>query len=137
MRTPSLALGAAVLAAVAIALAAAFFSSRDDATVTPSGGPGDARTAPAEPAVRPGNVLLLHREAGPAADLHALADEIAGPSNADLAAAGQAILVRRDTAIDAPITALTSARQLDARRVSDPRLRRFAEYWLGRRTVTP
>ena len=135
VRTPLLALAAVVLAVIGIAVLAAFFSSKDDATVTSSGGPGDTRAARAEPEVRAGNVLLLHREGGPAADLHALADEIAGPSSAELEAAGQAILVRRDTAIGAPITALTSARRIDVPRARDPRLRRFVEYWLGRKAA--
>jgi hypothetical protein len=135
VRRPLFALGAVILAVAGVAAAFAFFSSKDDATVTRSGGPGIARPASDTPAVRAGNVVLLYREPSQARALRALADDIAGPPNAKLEAAGQAVLVRRDATLAAPIAAVTAARRIDAERADDPALRQFVEYWLGRRAT--
>ena len=133
MRRALLALAALVLAVAGVAAAFAFFSSKDDATFTRSRGPGSVRPVGDKPAVRDGNVLLLHPRPGQARALRALADDIAGPANAKLEAAGQAVLVRRDAALAVPILALTATRRLEAARADDPALARFVEYWLGRR----
>jgi hypothetical protein len=133
---PLLALGALVLAIAGVVAALQFFSSKDDATVTRSGGPGSARPAGDTPAVRDGNVLLLHRRPGDARALRALADDVAGPSSAKLQAAGQAVLVRRDPALAVPIIALTATRRIESQRADDPALVQFVEYWLGRRTAS-
>jgi hypothetical protein len=136
MRRTLLALGALVLALAGIAAAFAFFSSTDDATVTRSAGPGSPRPHGDGPAVGDGNVLLLHRAPGQARALRALADELAGPPNAKLEAAGQAVLVRHDGTLAAPIAAVTADRRIDVERADDPALRQFVEYWLGRRPVS-
>ena len=136
MRRPILALGGLVLAIAAIAAASQFFSSKDDATFTRASGPGVPRPAGEKPIVVDGNVLLLHRERNQAAALRALADRVAGPANAKLAAAGQAVIVRRDAALAVPIAALSATRRLDAERGDDPALAQFVEYWLGRRAQT-
>jgi len=130
-----LALGALVLAVAGVAAAFAFFSSKDDATFTRSGGPGSVRPSGDTPAVRDGNVLLLHRQRGQGRALRTLADDITGPPNAQLEAAGQAVLVRHDAKLAAPIVALTAARRLQAERADDAALARFVEYWLGRRAL--
>jgi hypothetical protein len=135
MRRPLLALGALVLAIAAVVAASQFFNSKDDATVTRSAGPGVPRPAGDTPAVVDGNVLLLHRRRDEAGPLRALADRVAGPANAKLAAAGQAVIVRHDAGLAVPVAALTAARRLDAQRGDDPALAQFVEYWLGRRAL--
>jgi hypothetical protein len=133
MRCALLALVALVLAIAGVAAAFAFFSSKDDATVTRSGRLGSVRPAGDKPAVRDGNVLLLHLRRGEGRALRRLADDIAGPPNAQLEAAGQAVLVRRDATLAVPIVAVTATRRLEAERADDPALVRFVESWLGRR----
>lgn len=135
MRRALLVLAALVLAVAGVAAAFAFFSSKDDATFTRSDGPGSVRPAGDKPAVRDGNVLLLHRPLGQGRALRALADDIAGPPNAQLEAAGQAVLVRHDAKLAAPIVAVTATRRLQAQRADDSALAPFVEYWLGRRAL--
>jgi Protein of unknown function (DUF3105) len=80
-------------------------------------------------AVELGNVVILYDTPDPA--LERLQEEVAGPFDAELAAAGQAvILARRDGA--GPATALAWRRVYEAGDASDPGLREFAEAWLGR-----
>ena len=126
-------LAAIVLTAVGIIGAAAYFNSRDDATLTVGQGVGQLRPPGARPPVRPGNVLLLYSDARQAPGLRALARELGGSGPA-LAAAGQAVLVRRDAGLRVPIVALSARHRHDARAASDPALRGFVEYWLGRAT---
>jgi hypothetical protein len=135
MRRALLALVALVLAIAGVAAAFAFFSSKDDATVTRSGGLGSVRPSGDKPVVRDGNVLLLHLRRGEGRALRTLADDIAGPPNAQLEAAGQAVLVRRDATLAVPIVAVTATRHLEAERADDPALARFVESWLGRRAL--
>jgi hypothetical protein len=73
-----------------------------------------------------GNVVILYDAPEPPPALEALQREVAGPFDAEVAAAGQAvILARRDGASDG--TALAWRRVM---RSGD--LREFAEAWLGR-----
>jgi Protein of unknown function (DUF3105) len=73
-----------------------------------------------------GNVVILYDAPEPPAALVALQREVAGPFDAEVAAAGQAVvLARRDGAGDG--TALAWRRVM---RSGD--LREFAEAWLGR-----
>ena len=75
-----------------------------------------------------GNVVILYERRAPA--LGRLQEEVSGPFDADLAAAGQAvILMRRDGA--GPAAALAWRRILRAEDPADPALREFAEAWLG------
>jgi hypothetical protein len=126
--------GTIVLTVLLVAGAAAFFVSRDDATVprTTRSGPGVARPADAEPKVRPGNVVLLHSDERLTLDLRRLAERIAGPPDPALTAAGQAVLVQQRPNLDVPVTAVTATRMLEASGPQDPALRAFVEYWLGR-----
>ncbi len=72
-----------------------------------------------------GNVVILAARIGP--ELAALQDEVAGPFDAEVAAAGQAVILARH---DGPTTALAWRRLL---RTDDPaELQAFAEEWLGR-----
>jgi hypothetical protein len=76
-----------------------------------------------------GNVVILYEEPDPA--LEAVQRDVAGPFDAELAAAGQAvILARREGA--GPATALAWRRVLQAEDPRDPRIQEFAEAWLGR-----
>jgi len=79
-----------------------------------------------------GDVVILYDSREPPAALERLQDEVmGGPFDAEVAAAGQAvILVRRASA--GPATALAWRRILRADDPADPALREFTEYWLGR-----
>ena len=130
------ALGTVVLSVIGVAAVVAFFVSRDDATVPRAAddAPGTARRAGAEPRVMPGNVVLLYSDERLTSDLRRLAERIAGEPDPALAAAGQAVLVRRRPDGGAPVTALTATRMLAASSPDDPALTSFIEYWLGRRS---
>jgi hypothetical protein len=78
-----------------------------------------------------GDVVILYDAPQPPAALVQLQDEVSGPFDAEIAAAGQAvILARREGA--GPATALAWRRILRADEPADPELRDFAEHWLGR-----
>jgi hypothetical protein len=73
-----------------------------------------------------GNVVILYDGAPPTA----VQEEVAGPFDAEVARAGQAvILARREGA--GPATALAWRHLYRADDPSDPGLREFAEAWLG------
>jgi len=130
---PAIALAAAVLTVAGIVVAAAYLNSRDEATLTATERVGQLRSPGSEPAVRPGNVLLLYADTRQAPQLRALRRELGG-SDPALAAAGQAVLVRADDGLRVPIVALTARHRQDATTAKDPALRRFVDYWLGRAT---
>jgi hypothetical protein len=138
----------AVLALAAVAGAILLLQSRDDAGVKKAGGPGETVEArcPAKPAaiahdgrrlsadqlrqaLALGNVVLRYRRGRPPRPLRALQNELTGPFDAEIAAAGQAVIL----APGAPsgVEALAWGRRLRARSGSDPQLRLFAEAWLG------
>jgi hypothetical protein len=126
------ALGVLVLAVAGIGAALAYFNARDDATVSHSGGPGKQREPRARPVVSTGNVMLLYSDERETTALRELAQDIGGESTPALEAAGQAVIVRRQTGLRVPVVALTSQRRLDTAGPDDPNLRAFIEYWLGR-----
>jgi hypothetical protein len=76
-----------------------------------------------------GNVVVLYERPSPA--LSQLQEEVAGPFDASLAAAGQAVVLA-PRAGAGPATALAWRRVLRAGDPTDPALREFAEAWLGR-----
>jgi hypothetical protein len=78
-----------------------------------------------------GNVVILYDGARPAPALVRLQREVSGPFDAELAAAGQAVILAR-RADAGPATALAWKRILRAGDPADPALREFAEFWLGR-----
>jgi len=128
-----LAIAAAVVAVIGVAALAAFFVSRDDATVPQDAhGPGVERTANTQPQVRPGNVVLLYSDERLTRDVRAFAARIAGEPSAALQAAGQAVLVQRRPNLTVAVTAVTASRRLEATGPDDPALESFVEYWLGR-----
>jgi hypothetical protein len=77
-----------------------------------------------------GNVVILYDAPDPGANLIRLQREVSGPFDAEVAAAGQAvILARREGA--GPATALAWRRVLETPDSGDPALSEFAEAWLG------
>lgn len=78
-----------------------------------------------------GNVALVYSTSRPPAELLAIQDDVAGPFDAGVAAAGQSILLVRDPRVRG-IQALAWRHRLRAQDAADPGLREFAEAWLGR-----
>jgi hypothetical protein len=146
-----------VLAIAGLAAVALLVSSRDDSQVAgTSQGPGAVQPDGADPpasgphrdvlvtrdraaisddqlvqALQLGNVVVLYDGARPAPALVQLQREVAGPFDAELAAAGQAVILARRAGAG-PATALAWKRILRADDPADPRLREFAGFWLGR-----
>ncbi len=78
-----------------------------------------------------GNVIVFYDGARPTAPLRALQRDVSGPFDAEVAAAGQqVILARRETG--SAVTAAAWRRLLRSEDAADPRLREFAETWIGR-----
>ena len=78
-----------------------------------------------------GNVVILYDAPEPGTALERLQDDVAGPFDAELAAAGQAVILARRTGAG-PATALAWRRILKADDAGDPQVREFTEAWLGR-----
>jgi hypothetical protein len=78
-----------------------------------------------------GNVVILYDAPDPGTWLERVQREVAGPFDAEVAAAGQAVILapRRGAG---PATALAWRRILTTDDPRDPRLREFAEQWLAR-----
>jgi uncharacterized membrane protein len=121
-----------VVAVIGIGAIAAVVTSRDDSTVSPGGGPGVARPAGAQPKVEAGNVVLLYSDERLTRRLRELAQDIAGPPDPALVAAGQAVTLLRRPNQRVAVVAVTATRRLDAADPADPALRAFIEFWLGR-----
>jgi len=78
-----------------------------------------------------GDVILFYDTPRPAAALRAVQRDVSGSFDSEVAAAGQqVILARRDGA--GPVTAAAWRRLLRLRDPADPRVREFAEAWIGR-----
>jgi hypothetical protein len=77
-----------------------------------------------------GDVVLAYPGRTPPAELLAVQEEVAGPFDAELAAAGQAVILARVPGVP-EIQALAWRRRLRASGPDDPKLRTFAERWLG------
>ena len=133
LRRGALALAALLLVVAGVVGVSALLSSRDDATLEGSTGVGVRRAAGEQPAVAPGNVVLLYSDERLTAVLRDLARDTGGEATPQVVSAGQAVLVRRRPGLRVAVSALTSERRLDAAGPDDPRLRQFIEYWLGRR----
>jgi hypothetical protein len=78
-----------------------------------------------------GDVVILYEGAKPAPALVRLQRDVAGPFDAEVAAAGQAVILAPRKGAG-PATALAWKRILRADDPADPNLRDFAEFWLGR-----
>jgi hypothetical protein len=77
-----------------------------------------------------GNVVMLYDASEPGAALVRLQQAVAGPFDAEFAAAGQAVILAR-RANAGPATALAWRRVLQTDDATDPQLREFADDWLG------
>jgi hypothetical protein len=77
-----------------------------------------------------GNVILFYAAPRPPAALRAVQREVSGPFDAELAAAGQAVILAARPG-SGPVTAAAWRRLLALDDPADPRLRDFAEAWLG------
>jgi hypothetical protein len=82
-------------------------------------------------ALEAGNVVILYDAPDPGTSLLRLQREVAGPFDAEVAAAGQAVILARRSGAG-PATALAWRRVLQSEDSGDPQLREFAEAWLGR-----
>lgn len=144
-----------VLVALAgVVLLLLFFQSRDDSQVdqpSSSSGtapgrplaagelPADVRggdgARPSDAALREllerGNVVLVHASPQPPAALRALARRVAGEPSQALSDAGQAVVLVRRPRVGTGTVALAWRRELHAPDAADPRLERFADWWLG------
>ena len=78
-----------------------------------------------------GNVVLAYGGRRPPAALEAIQEEVAGSFDAELAAAGQAVILGRRDDVDG-VVALAWTHRLEGSAPDDPALREFAEHWLGR-----
>jgi hypothetical protein len=78
-----------------------------------------------------GNVILFFDGRRPPAALRAVQEDVAGPFDAELAAAGQAVILASRPG-SGPVTAAAWRRLLRAEDPADPAVREFAEAWLGR-----
>ena len=147
------------LLAVLIGLAAVgggvlLLQSRDDAGVEKSAGPGekvearcpgkaatiahDKRTLSDDQlrhALALGNIVLRYRGTQPPGRLRQLQDELTGPYDAEIAAAGQAVILAPGAA--SGVEALAWGRRLRASSPGDAQLRAFAEAWLGEGAPKP
>ena len=130
-----------VVLAVVVALAGsvgivAFLNSRDDAQLeTAEEGPGEVASDATADRLRRGNVVLTYRSEADGRRLRALAEEISGPADASLVDAGQAVVVTRAGDQADPVVATAYRRRLRAPSASDPQVREFVEFWLGKPAV--
>lgn len=147
-------LGALLVLAV-VGGAILLLQSRDDAEVAAPAGPGEAvpGRCPARPALVPrdarrlsrdqllhavalGNVVLAYGGERPPAALRELQDELTGPYDAEVAAAGLAVILARQRGTDG-IVAVAWRHRLRVRTSGDTRLPAFAEAWLGEGAPRP
>jgi hypothetical protein len=75
--------------------------------------------------------VILYPQRTPPAALRRLQDDLSGPFDRDVAAAGQAVILSRDPGIG-QVTGLAWRHRLRAADGADPALREFADFWLGK-----
>jgi hypothetical protein len=131
VRRVALGLVALLVALAAVAGLVAVLQSRDEAGIE-SAPPGAPAPDADERRLRLGNVVLTYRAPRDAGPLRALAEELAGPADPSLVAAGQAVIVERVPDQAEAVVAEAFRRRQTAARPDDPAVRVFAEYWLGR-----
>jgi hypothetical protein len=143
-----------VLSLAAVVAVVLILQSRDDAEVGSASGPGEKVEArcPDEPAgiahdSRPltedqirqatslGNVVLRYSGSRPPSGLRELQDELTGPYDAEIAAAGQAVILAAGG--DHGIEALAWGHRQRVSAADDPLLRTFVESWLGEAAPEP
>ena len=129
-RTGLIALTAIIVLAGLVGIAL-LVQSRDDAGITPAGGPGQAAPEQTSRTLRQGNVIITFADPADEDAVRTVAEEIGGPPDQALVHAGQAVMVRRDAG-GSGIEALAFKRRLRASGTDDPKLRAFVEHFLGR-----
>lgn len=82
-------------------------------------------------ALQAGDVVIFYGGSRPPADLEQFAHSVAPPFTPALAATGDAVILARRPGT-AGVLALAWAHMLNVRQTSDPALRGFVAYWLGR-----
>ena len=84
-------------------------------------------------ALESGDVVLVYGDRSLRPGLKALQDGIAGPFDAEVARAGQAVVLSHNPRlVKSGVVALAWAHLLRASSPTDPGLRDFVEFWLGR-----
>jgi hypothetical protein len=78
-----------------------------------------------------GDVILFYRGAHPPAALRRVQEDVSGPFDPEVAAAGQQVILARRAGVDG-VVAGAWRRLLRTSDPADPRLREFAEAWIGR-----
>jgi hypothetical protein len=152
----AVALGVLIVAGGILGLMS-YFSGRDSGGVQQSaaGGPGTLESTPGSPptsgpharrnptserhlddaqlltALELGDVVIAYPQATPPPALVALQERVSGPFDPELAAAGQMVILARRPDVSG-IEALAWHRRLQASGPADPRLRAFADAWLGK-----
>ncbi len=136
-----------VVSLAAVVAVILLLQSRDESNVSAGTGPGEkvkalcpntpeGITHDARPltenqvrrALELGNVVLRYHGSRPPAALRQIQNELTGPFDAEIAAAGQSVILAGG---GSTIEALAWGRRLRARTPGDPALRTFAETWLG------
>lgn len=77
-----------------------------------------------------GDVVIVHPPGRTPSALKQLQDDVSGPFDPELAAAGQMVVLAPWKGVDG-IEALAYRRRLEAKSATDPQLRAFADAWLG------
>jgi Protein of unknown function (DUF3105) len=143
-----------VIALAAVAGAVLLLQSRDDAGVRDAAGPGErvtdrcpAHRAPiahdrrrlsrdqVQTALAEGNVIITYGGGAPPIELRRLQRDLTGPFDAEIAAAGQAVILAEGPVMTTQARAW--GRQIDAEAPQDQKLRDFAEAWLGEGAPKP
>ncbi len=78
-----------------------------------------------------GDVILFYDAPRPPAALRRVQDDVSGPFDAEVAAAGQQVILARREGAGA-VTAAAWRRLLRSDDPADPQVREFAEAWIGR-----
>jgi hypothetical protein len=142
-----------VVSVAAVVAGILILQSRDESNVGGERGPGEkvAARCPDKPvgikhdsrplsenqirqALSLGNVVLRYHGSKPPAALRGLQDELTGRYDAEIAAAGQAVILAGG---GKTVEALAWGRRLRARSPGDEQLRTFAEAWLGEGAPKP
>ena len=155
-RLAGVALGVVIVVGGILGLMA-YFNGRDSGGVQTSAaaGPGTLETAPGSPptsgphrqrnptsqrrldddqlvtALELGDVVIAYPQATAPPELRALQEQVSGPFDPELAAAGQMVILTRRSDVQG-IQALAYKRRLSVTSPGDPRLRAFADAWLGK-----
>jgi Protein of unknown function (DUF3105) len=111
----------------------------DGGGTPPASGPHEKRNVTSEKrigedalltALELGDVVIVHPPGRSPAALKRLQDDVSGPFDPELAAAGQMVIVTPWPGVTG-VEALAYRRRLQASGPDDPQLRTFAEAWLG------